>query len=106
MRFPTQASLEDLRALVEVRDDLGGPHLIWIHQGGEVEVHTVQPPRRVNEVRAEIVSMGTAAYVFETLAPGGGYVGPEAAADASWMAELHAHLKEGWSLYKQACPEP
>jgi hypothetical protein len=103
--FPTHATVEDLQALIAKGDDAAGPHLIWIHRCGDVYFHTIKPPRRIGEFRECANSMG-GVYLFEPLAPGGGWVGPKAATDPAWMAELHAHLVQGWSLYQQACATP
>lgn len=105
MRFPDQATIEDLKALVAARDDSSHPHLLWIHRCGDVYLHPVRPPHHIADFRAWVASSG-AAHIFGTLAAGGGWVGPNAAADPSWMAELHAHLHDGWILYTQACPDP
>lgn len=105
MRFPNQATIEDLKALVAARDDSSHPHLLWIHRCGDVYLHPVRPPRHVAHFRQWVASSG-AAHIFEPLAAGGGQVGPGAAADSSWMAELHAHLNQGWLLYTQACADP
>lgn len=105
MRFPNQATVEDLQALVAKCDDAAGPHLLWIHKCGDVNLNTIKSPHRIGEFREWVHSLGSP-YIFEPLAPGGGWVGPKAAADPVWMAELHAHLDQGWSRYQQAFAAP
>jgi hypothetical protein len=105
MRFPNQATIEDLKALVAARDDSSHPHHLSNHRCGDVYLHPVRPPHHVSHFREWVASSG-AAHIFGTLAAGGGWVGPGAAADSSWMAELHAHLHQGWLLYTQACGDP
>ncbi len=105
MRFPTQATLEDLQPLIAGCDDRSGSHLLWIHREGEVHTTRIEPGQMACDVHERIFLSEGAVYMFETLACGGGWVGPEAASDPSWMADLHAHLSGGWARYQKAQAE-
>lgn len=103
MRFPSQAGLEDLKALIATGDDGSGHHILWIAENGEVQLTRIDPKERANLIRQRIF-MGKSVYVHDTLARGGGWVGPGAAADPSWMAEIHAILDYEWSQFEAAHP--
>ena len=98
MRFPSQAGLEDLKALIASGDDRSGHHILWIAESGEVQLTRIDPREQANLVRERIFK-GRSVYVHDTLARGGGWVGPAAAADSSWMAELHGTLDYEWSQF-------
>jgi hypothetical protein len=104
MKFPTQASLKHLKALIATGYDNRGPHLVWLAKNGGVHL-TSMDPEEPFVVTTEQVFMGQCVYAHEALARGGGWVGPEAAADPSWMAELHAQLTYQWKRYKSPPPE-
>lgn len=104
MRFPNQATLEDLATLVAACDDRAGNHLIWIHHDGEVHVTHVEAEGLDYPDRTRLLQSGVA-YLFQILPWGGNLVGPKAAADLDWMADLHEHLFTGWTRYVKACSE-
>lgn len=101
MRFPAQAAVEDLKALIAVCDDETAAHFVWIHRDGEVHITRVENREMLAEIYTHLFSRG-AIYIFEGLACGGGWVGPAAAADSNWMPELHGHLREAWARYEWA----
>lgn len=95
MRFPSQAGIEDLKTLIASGIDAEAHHILWLAEGGQVNLTPIHPGERSNQVR-ERIFLGDSIYVHETLGRGHGYVGPEAAADPSWMAELHNTLTYEW----------
>lgn len=102
MRFPSQASIKHLKALIETGRDNEGPHLVWLAKNGEVHL-TCMDPEGPSVLTPDQVFV--CVYVHDTLARGGGWVGPEAASDPAWMAELHAQLTYRWKRYKSPPPE-
>ncbi len=104
MRFPSQARLKDLQALIATGNDREGPHLLWLAKNGDVHLTCLDsegPPL----LTMEQVFGGQCVYAHDALVRGGGWVGPEAAADPAWMAELHALLVKKWKRYKSPPPE-
>jgi hypothetical protein len=95
VQFPTQASLEDLQTLVAACNDRSGAYIFWIDLEGEVHVTWAKAGEKFNEAH-ERIYRGGAAYMFETLRRNRGCVGPDAASNLSWMAELRSHLDWGW----------
>lgn len=102
MRFPSQASVKHLKALIATGNDNQGPNLVWLAKNGEVHLTCMDSE---NPIVLGPDDVFRCVYVHDTLVRGGGWVGPEAAADPSWMAELHAQLTYRWKRYKSPPPE-
>jgi hypothetical protein len=102
MRFPSHASIKDLKALIAAGKDNQGPHLVWLAKDGEVHLTCMDSEKPIVLMPDEVFRC---VYVHDTLVCGGGWVGPEAAADPSWMAELHRQLTFRWKRYKSPPPE-
>ncbi len=102
MRFPSQASIKHLKALIATGNDNQGPHLVWLAKNGEVHLTWMDSEKPIVLGPYEAFRC---VYVHDILVRGGGWVGPEAAADPSWMAELHAQLTYRWKRYKSPPPE-
>ena len=102
MRFPSQASIKYLKALIATGNDNEGNHLVWLAKNGEVHLTCMDPEKPIVLGPDEVF---VCVYVHDTLVRGGGWVGPEAAADPAWMAELHSQLTYRWKRYKSPPPE-
>lgn len=102
MRFPSQASIKHLKALIATGNDNQGAHLVWLAKNGDVHLTCMDPEEPIVLGPYEAF---VCVYVHDTLVRGGGWVGPEAAADPAWMAELHAQLTYRWKRYKSPPPE-
>lgn len=90
-RHPTLAELRDLLARC---DDRAGHHVLWVDPTGEVHLTRLPrgwPPSPL-PVAAEEVRLRC-----ETFHGGNGYVGPEAACDEGWLAELFDALLAAWA---------
>lgn len=100
MRFPNHAAVEDLQALMAPCDDDSASHIFWIRHDGEVCVTPTHEEKMSLETRALLIRAG-AVYIEIALRRGQSFVGPEAAADRSWVGEYLNHLGEGWFSYQR-----
>lgn len=100
MRFPAQAAVKDLQALMATCNDDSASHIFWVRHDGEVFVTQIHQTELSLETRALLILAG-AIYIDSPLSRGESFVGPEAAADRSWVAEYLNYLSEGWSSYQR-----
>src|SRR5262245_25134658 len=84
---------EQLRELIARCDDLAGNHVLWVNPTGEGNITRLSDHAPFDEfdrthpespIRTEVFLAGNA------------YVGPEAAADDEWIAELFDLLRKEW----------
>ena len=99
MRFPNQATIEDLQALMAPCDDDSASHIFWIRHDGEVCVTPTHEADMSLETRALLIRAG-AVCIESKLSREERFVGPEAAADRGWVADYLKHLSDGWSNYQ------
>jgi len=99
MRFPTQATIEDLKALIAPCSGPYSSHILWIHHDGEVQVMEIYRQDITPELRALLVREG-AIHIAPLLVWGDDFVGADAVADSAWMADFHRHLRDEWDRYE------
>ena len=100
MRFPNQATVEDLQALMAPCDDDSSSHIFWIRHDGEVFVTPTHEADMSLEARASLIRAG-AVHIESALSRGERFVGPEAAADRAWVDDYLDHLTDGWFCYRR-----
>jgi hypothetical protein len=86
---PTQ---EQLRQLLAQGDDRSGHHVLWVDDAGEVHLSRVSSLSVADFEK----SHPNARLRFAAFWKGNDYVGPKAAADEEWVAELLASLVREW----------
>ena len=94
MNLNTDPTPDQLREMIRQCDDSAGNHVLWVKKMGEVELSAVpvnQTPDGFERNHPEMQIR------FETFLAGNEYVGPEAARDDEWIAELFARLVREWS---------
>jgi len=99
MRFPAQAAVEDLQALMAPCDDDSASHVFWIRHDGEVFVTPTHEADMSLGTRALLIRAG-AVCIESALSCGERFVGPEAAADRDWVADYLKLLSDAWSSYQ------
>lgn len=93
MNLDANPSVEQLRDLIARCDDLGGDHVLWVTRTGDVELTTV----RGEDTRDGFQKIHPEMQLrCETFLVGNQYVGPEAAKDDHWLAELFDRLLNEW----------
>lgn len=93
MNLNSSPTIEQLAVLVAPCDDEAGHHVLWVDDSGYVHVERV--PDHLTPPGLE-GSRPTMKMRYPTLHEGGGYVGPDAAADESYLRSLLRDLVKGW----------
>lgn len=97
MNLSSLPTRDQLRQLLAVADDRAGPHVLWVNEEGTV--HLTRLPAggaAVFESAHPDVRVR-----LETFERGNEYVGPAAAADEGWVAELFDRLLSEWERAQQ-----
>jgi hypothetical protein len=97
MNLDRNPTPDQLRALLSTCDDRSGHHALWVAGDGEVHITRLPrkwPPPNPEETHPEMKLR------VETFEIGNGYVGPEAAEAADWVAELFRALTSRWPATK------
>ena len=97
MNLDAAPSKEQLRQLIAQGNDRAGHHILWVTKKGDVHltlVPTDPTPAAFAQVHPEVQLR------YETFQKGNEYVGPEAAADEEWLAQLFDHLLHEWRQAK------
>ena len=97
MNLNTNPKIEELRELVKRCDDAAGHHLLWVSRDGDVEVSRIPKTAPPNGL---INGHPNMQMCFETFQAGNEYVGPDAADDTEWIAELFDNLVNEWPKAK------
>src|SRR5687767_3941624 len=92
MNLNANPTPEQLRELIARCDDLAGPHVLWVKAGGEVDITRLpgDAPDAFDRAHPD------APVRTEAFLAGNAYVGPEAADDEEWIAELFNGLLTEW----------
>jgi hypothetical protein len=98
MNLDDNPTIEQLRELVRQRDDSAGHHILWVKKTGEVEISCI--PRDKTPDWFEKKNHPEMQLRLETFQAGNEYVGPDAAADDAWIAELFQRLGSEWQQAK------
>jgi hypothetical protein len=93
MNLNRNPTLQELRDLIAPCDDAAGVHILWVKQSGDVEIATVPRGSSLGDFRRDHPEMRLCCEPFQ---PGNEYVGPEAARDDEWVAELLDRLTTQW----------
>lgn len=93
MNLNKNPTIEQLRQLIKQGDDSTGHHVLWVKQTGDVELSSIPVNRSALAFERDHPDMKLR---FEPFLAGNEYVGPEAAGDADWMAELFEALVREW----------
>lgn len=94
MNMNRSPTVDQLRVLFAEADDEAGHHSLWIDKAGEVHVSLIPEELTPLGFEEETPSMQVR---FETFGEGGGYVGPDAAADDKFMADTFGRLVKAWT---------
>jgi hypothetical protein len=98
MNLDTNPTAEQLRELVRQCDDSAGHHVLWVRKTGDVELSLIPESETPAESRQAHPDMQLR---LETFQAGNEYVGPEAADDEEWIAELFERLRNEWRQAKE-----
>lgn len=97
MNLNDNPTKDQLASLLAACDDRAGHHALWVDDDGEVRITKLPriwpPPEVDSDIKQARVRV-------ETFHAGNGYVGPEAAANADWVAELFGWLTRDWAAGK------
>jgi hypothetical protein len=93
MNLEKKPTIDELRALIGVCDDLAGHHVLWVAKNGDVHITRV-PKNQTPPVQPDMQLR------YETFEAGNEYVGPKAAADDDWINELFEALTREWPRAK------
>jgi hypothetical protein len=88
---------EQLRQLIGNCDDWSGNHVLWVKKNGEVLISVVADdltPAKFENANPDLQLR------FPTFLAGNEYVGPDAAADDTWIGEVFDRLQEEWGKVK------
>jgi hypothetical protein len=93
MNLNDQPGIEQFRDLLRQHDDSAGHHVLWVRRDGEVMLTCLpkEKPSRVPAYQQPEMQM-----LYDTFPIGYGYVGPEAADDKWWTAQLFKNMLEQW----------
>jgi hypothetical protein len=97
MNLNNNPTIDQLRQLIRRCDDAAGHHVLWVKKGGEVELSRIpadQTPDGFDDAHPDMQMR------VETFLAGNEYVGPEAADDPEWVAELFERLVREWPAAK------
>jgi hypothetical protein len=97
MNMEQNPTVEELRDLIRVCDDLAGHHVLWVARNGDVQVSRVPRDMAPEGFQESLPEMRLRIETFEA---GNEYVGPEAAADDEWVNQLFAALTRDWPRAK------
>jgi hypothetical protein len=97
MNVNTNPTPEQLRDLIRECDDSAGNHVLWVKKTGEVKLSAVPVNQTPDGFERDHPDMQIR---FETFLAGNEYVGPDAARDDEWIAELLDRLLQEWSRAK------
>jgi hypothetical protein len=97
MNLDQNPTLDQLRDMLRSHDDRAGDHVVWVTRSGDVRLDRLPRGGNVHEFVAAHPDMQLR---LETFQAGNGYVGPEAAGDDAWIAELFGWLTRTWSEAK------
>ncbi len=93
MNLNANPTPDELRTLLRSLNDSASHHVLWVSKFGDVHVAPVSAPQ-------PDADMPDAQLRFETFLSGNEYVGPDAAADDEWVAELFDRLNREWQSAK------
>lgn len=97
MKLSHNPTVEELRELIHQGEDGSGNHILWVKKNGEVKLSRIDG----NESAAQFLKKHPDMRLrFEMFEAGNEYVGPEAARDDQWMAELYERLLTAWAKAK------
>jgi hypothetical protein len=88
---------EQLRELLRQSDDTAGHHVLWVKKSGDVAISRI--PREQSPATFQL-GHPDIQLRYEPFLAGNEYVGPEAAADDEWVAELFDSLLREWRRAK------
>ena len=97
MNLNGNPTIEQLRELIRHCDESTGHHVLWVKKTGEVQVSSIAEELTPIEFQQAHPDMQIR---FESFLAGNEYVGPEAADDDDWIAELFDRLANEWSKAK------
>jgi hypothetical protein len=97
MNLNVNPTPEQLRELIARCDDTAGNHVLWVKRNGEVEIARLPKGDSPNGFQHSQPEMQL--YLGPFLA-GNEYVGPAAASDDEWVAELFDNLLREWGKVK------
>jgi hypothetical protein len=97
MNLNHQPTTQQLRDLLASCDDRTASHVLWVSKMGDVEITRLPPGRSTAEFQRQHPEMQVR---YETFRAGNEYVGPEAAQDEDWLAEVLANLLAAWRKAK------
>lgn len=98
MNMNDSPTADQLRTLIAPRDDQVGHHIVWIDKSGVVHVDTLDVENR--PIAIEKKHRGDMLVRYPTLDQRNGYVGPKAAMNDKWIAQLLRELVQGWAERK------
>ena len=93
MNLNTNPTVEELRELLKRCDDSAGHHVLWVSRAGDVELSHIPKTAPPN---GQLNGQHDMQMCFETFQAGNEYVGPDAADDKEWLAELFDNLVKEW----------
>jgi hypothetical protein len=96
MNMNYSPSPEQLAAVFASARDEEGNHVLWIDVSGEVWLTTL--PANVGPVAFEHEMRASMQVRYSTLGQGNDYVGPAAAQDRGWVAQVFASLLDAWTV--------
>jgi len=97
MNLDNNPMVEELRDLLRKCDDQAGHHVLWVAKNGDV--HVSQVPENKTPVGFAMAEPEMQLR-YETFQAGNEYVGPDAAEDENWVAQLFDALVKEWPKAK------
>jgi hypothetical protein len=97
MNLNANPTADELRQLLRQCNDKAGHHLLWVDRSGEVRISRIPLDRSPVPIEQDYPDMQMRC---ETFVAGNGYVGPSAADDEEWVAELLGLLMREWPKAK------
>jgi hypothetical protein len=97
MNLDAHPTKDQLRELIGPCDDRAGHHVMWVTRAGEVKLSRISRDASLVAFDQDHPEMQLRCEPFRA---GNEYVGPEAAQDERWVAELFERLLRGWRQAK------
>lgn len=97
MNLNLSPTVDQLRELFRPCDDSAGHHVVWVTKDGEVKVSRIPAGATALGFEQQHPEMQLRC---DTFLAGNEYVGPEAADDVPWVAELFERLLNEWPRAK------